>query len=243
MKNNFLYRNWPTVKVSRDIPVDENGHQFRNPEYDTIKHEKLHAKPNLRHNQTLSHGHDSIVVPRRSDRLRDRIGITKDKARIDNNPSLRSFDIQVVGSTAFLKSIKNSKTPVNIICLLEIDNLTTELQPENVKKQLPFDDAELQRKVLHKFPPEYQNLLKSFSKSDSDQLPKHRYIDHHINLNDEAKLDDLGYSPLYKMSLEELQACREYITESLKKDFIESSSAPWAALVLLVPKKNGGLRF
>lgn len=33
------------------------------------------------------------------------------------------------------------------------------------------------------------------------------------------------------------------IIENLKKGFVESNSAPWAALVLLLPKSNGGLLF
>lgn len=40
------------------------------------------------------------------------------------------------------------------------------------------------------------------------------------------------------MSLDELKICRKYITENLKKGFIETSSAPWAAPVL-IPKKMG----
>lgn len=45
------------------------------------------------------------------------------------------------------------------------------------------------------------------------------------------------------MSSDELKICRKYITENLKKGFIETSSAPWAAPVLLILKKNGAMRF
>ncbi|KAL1957433.1 hypothetical protein VTO42DRAFT_6001 [Malbranchea cinnamomea] len=55
--------------------------------------------------------------------------------------------------------------------------------------------------------------------------------------------NSLTFSPLYKQSLEELEATKRYLVENLEKDFIALSQAPYAAPVLFVAKPNGSLRF
>lgn len=76
-------------------------------------------------------------------------------------------------------------------------------------------------------PPEYHEYLDVFSKAESDQLssfrPRHN---HKIELLEGSRPEDLGFSPLYRMTADELEACRKYITENLHKGFIESSDAP-----------------
>ncbi len=67
--------------------------------------------------------------------------------------------------------------------------------------------------------------------------------DHNILLEEGKRAEDLGYSALYKMTLEELEACRDYVADHLRKGFIVPSSVPWAAPVLFVAKANGGLWF
>jgi hypothetical protein len=42
-----------------------------------------------------------------------------------------------------------------------------------------------------------------FSKRESDKLPDHKSYDHHIELIGDQ---ELGYSPLYRMTLKELEA-------------------------------------
>ena len=61
-----------------------------------------------------------------------------------------------------------------------------------------------------------------FSKAKSDILPPHRSYDHKIVLEEDTK-KLLKYSPLYKMSLDELEAIKKYITKNLDKGFIEPS--------------------
>ena len=51
-------------------------------------------------------------------------------------------------------------------------------------------------------------------------LPPHRPYDHRIQLEAE---NTLGYSPLYKYSVEELLAMKKYIEENLPRGFIELS--------------------
>ena len=68
-------------------------------------------------------------------------------------------------------------------------------------------------------------------------------MDYKIELTEGSRPEDLGYSPLYKLSCRELEACREYITDNLHKGFIEASPVPWAAPVLFALKHDGRLRF
>ena len=79
------------------------------------------------------------------------------------------------------------------------------------------------------------------SKRASDQLPPHRLaVDHKIEL---IEGNNLRYSPLYRMTTEELAAVKEYLLENLHKGFIVPSNTPFTSPVLFVSKPNGGLRF
>ena len=59
-------------------------------------------------------------------------------------------------------------------------------------------------------------------------LPKYRggYNDHYIYVEAGKRPEDLGYSPLYKILLDELEVYREYILKNLEKGFIELSTTP-----------------
>ena len=51
-----------------------------------------------------------------------------------------------------------------------------------------------------------------------------------------------GFSPLYKISFEELKTLKEYLVDNLYKNFITPSQSPFAAPVLFIKKKDGSLR-
>ena len=53
----------------------------------------------------------------------------------------------------------------------------------------------------------------------------------------------LGHSPLYRQTIEELLAIKEYLIENLDKGFIIPSLAPFASPILFVKKPNKSLRF
>ena len=55
--------------------------------------------------------------------------------------------------------------------------------------------------------------------------------------------DTLRVSPLYQMSLEYLIYLKEYLTENLKRGWIELFIVPYVAPILFVKKPNGGWRF
>ena len=82
-----------------------------------------------------------------------------------------------------------------------------------------------------------------FSKPASDELPPHRSYDHKIELTEDGAEKALRYTPLYKMSIPELETTKQYLKDNLSKGFIEPSSAPYAAPILFVKKADGSLRF
>lgn len=151
----------------------------------------------------------------------------------------RPPDIAVVAATTFHHLSKDKENLIGETSLHEIDKAIEEKRDPT---PLQRDEAELRKRVRELVPKVHHDYLDVFSKADSDELAPHRpRVDHRIELT--GKTEDLKFSPLYKMSLEELEAARKYLTESLKKGFITPSSAPWAAPVLLARKASGGLRF
>ena len=114
--------------------------------------------------------------------------------------------------------------PVAITSIYKIDKL---IDLKRARTQgLTDDEEELQQLARSKVPKEYQDLLHVFSKKESDRLARRTHLDHHIDLLPSVNLEELGYSALYKISLEELEAYRKYIIENLAKGFIIPSDTP-----------------
>ena len=84
-------------------------------------------------------------------------------------------------------------------------------------------------------PEEYYDLLDIFLKRDSDILLSYQKNDYKIIVEEEQKY---GYSPLYKISLEELDAVKCYLDSHLTKRFIQAISALYFSSVLFI-KKSG----
>jgi hypothetical protein len=93
---------------------------------------------------------------------------------------------------------------------------------------------------LAKLPPNYADFVDVFLKSQSDELPPYRPLDHKIELLPNAT--PLRAHLLYSMSTEQLVALKEYLTENLWKDWIIPNSAKYGSLVLFAKKPNNGLR-
>lgn len=98
-----------------------------------------------------------------------------------------------------------------------------------------------------KLPSCYHEFLDVFNRKIADKLPPLRGldIDHKIELtkDDNGKVQEAPWGPLYNMSREELMVLRKTLTELLDKGFIRVSKSPAAAPVLFVHKPGGGLRF
>lgn len=152
----------------------------------------------------------------------------------------RPIQIQTIGIHAFNVVLRGEDCQGHgITTLAEIDRVIEQKRSELLSE----DEQELREAAIRLVPKQHQEYLDVFSKVASNEMPPHRLgVDHHIETTeDPAKA--LGYSALYKMTLEEAEACRKYIQESLDKGFIEATMAPWAAPVLFARKGDGSLRF
>jgi len=147
-----------------------------------------------------------------------------------------TMDLALISGVAFHHNLRNRDHSVGSTSLYELDRLIE----ERTREPEPLTDDQLVEKLL---PAHLKDLAHAFSKQDSNTLPPHRPYDHQITLERDADLKTLKFSPLYKMTTQELQVLKEYLTENLDKGFIGPSQAPFAAPVLFVRKANGSLRF
>jgi hypothetical protein len=84
-----------------------------------------------------------------------------------------------------------------------------------IKNKLANKNKETRKQILHKLPKEYQKFADVFSKIKSGLLPFYRPIDHKVELLPDAAL--LRAHLLYSMSINQLIALKEYLTEALRK--------------------------
>jgi hypothetical protein len=89
---------------------------------------------------------------------------------------------------------------------------------------------------------EYHDFLNVFFKEKADILSSHRKHDHRIKLEKYHEFDH-EYAFLYNLSEEELLLIKKYLKEHLNKNFIESSTASYASLILFAKKSENELRF
>ncbi|EED18927.1 retrotransposon polyprotein, putative [Talaromyces stipitatus ATCC 10500] len=147
-----------------------------------------------------------------------------------------TMDIALINAVGFVRHVRDKDTETCMTSLHEIEKaIDGQLQLQNEEEK----DTETEG-IKKTLPEKYWEFIDVFLKSKSDELPPHRLYDHKIELTEEKQL---GYSPIYRMSLEELEAAREYILENLHKGFIVPSNAPFASPILMAKKPGGGLRF
>jgi len=147
----------------------------------------------------------------------------------------------MIGAAAYRSLAKRSDVATFAITVTEIDRLlkTARNKPEDVNLQ-ELSHEEVLKEVKAKLPSEYHDYLDVFDRAMADQLPPHRPYDHKIELTGEGTPPR---SRLYHMSDYKLQKMKNYLIEHLNKDFISSSSAPYASPILFAEKKDGSLRF
>ena len=68
----------------------------------------------------------------------------------------------------------------------------------------------------------YYSYFDVFNKYDSNILLNYRLYNYKINFDEGYRLEEFGYNPLYKISLNELEIVRKYIIKNLIKGFIKS---------------------
>lgn len=105
------------------------------------------------------------------------------------------------------------------------------------------NSLEMEEDLESRVPKEYHNFLDVFSRHKADELPPHREYDHKIEFEPGKGPKDLGFSPLWHQTTEELRVLKQYLDDNLAKGFIQPSKEAFASPILFVKKANGKLRF
>jgi hypothetical protein len=113
---------------------------------------------------------------------------------------------------------------------------------KNLKIQLKKQNSNAVTDSKSMISTEYHDFLDVFFKEKADILSSHRRHDHRIELEKDHESDH-AYASLYNLSEEELLLIKKYLKEHLDKDFIESSIAFYASLILFAKKSDDELRF
>jgi hypothetical protein len=154
-----------------------------------------------------------------------------------STPPTPPIDLALISGVGFHYNMRKEENELSTISLYEINRL---IEERDTREQQAGDEEEKEDDIHRMVPGTYSKYHGAFSKSASNQLPPHRAYDHKITLEERNRL---GYSPLYKMTTEELRTVKQYLLDNLHKGFIEPSQAPYASPVLFVKKPNGSLRF
>ena len=153
------------------------------------------------------------------------------------------INIYGILASAFCTNLKQKKNKYFTTSLYEIDQELQERSNQSQSEDKRQDQETELQWLARLLPSQYSEYANVFSKDASDILLPHRSYNHKIQLENDAKPGDLGYSPLYHQTTAELEAIKKYLVENLDKGFIKSSQAPFVAPVLFVKKANGSLRF
>ncbi|RKF55758.1 hypothetical protein GcC1_201006 [Golovinomyces cichoracearum] len=151
----------------------------------------------------------------------------KQKSLFMSSKKTPKINIAAISGPALHFNGKRSENEIFTTSIHELDVLIASKQQDQlssineIKKSatlasITASDDEIQ------IPQQYSEYSHVFSKADSNTLPPHRAYDHKIILEVQGK-KALKYSPLYKMSLEELESVKNWITENPNKRFIEPS--------------------
>ena len=151
---------------------------------------------------------------------------------------MSKLDIAMIGGTGFAHHLWSKESQTFITTLSSIDKAIKDKKQEEEQQAYMLELEE----ICKELPAKYWEFTDVFSAMSSDIKPPEHHVDHHLHLEQESE-EALGYSPLYKMSSEELEAAQEYILNNLNKGFIIPSQSPYTSLILMAWKPSGGLHF
>lgn len=186
------------------------------------------------HDATIHVGQQRIELTARGKRhvisLRD---------TITRAPSLHTYLASLIPNTPELTiiSAQSAKRAIRKGCYAELMRITTKPVPLASLAPGPIPDVKAGvldpgrlHAVLEKFPKLFQALT---------GLPPERPISHLIRLKPGAQPT---YRRPWRYSAEERAVISQTVQELLEKGWIEEAASPWGANVLLIQKRDGGLR-
>jgi len=192
--------------------------------------QRTNQRTNLRKMNEQLHPKATLETPRR---------LPRPPAVSREDLAKAGLEINTIGAAAFMLHARRKDTVLGHTSIYEVDKLIQDRKEELT----PDPEEELHQLLAEKLPsPGYAGAtLAHFSKKDSDVLPPHREgVDHQIELTSK---NTLASSPLYSMSLEQLELVKSYLEDHLRRGFITHSNAPYASPVLFAKKPGGGWRF
>lgn len=221
------------VKES-ELPISSTT-SFKSDYLDSLKVMK-NELTRLAEVNTVQSGVTKMVEQARQNKLRT------EQVQNGSRTKLKKLNIDIceINAHAFMTNMRMKVNTIFTTSIYEIDKRIEDLQAAGVSPDEEDEEVLELDQIRLKLPVHLQDLADVFSKIDSEKLPPHRDYDHKIVIEEGAA--PLTASPLYKMNEVELQALKNYLTENLKKGFIEASSAPFASPVLFVKKADGSLR-
>jgi len=183
----------------------------------------------------------SSVVIQLSEKSSSFSKIMKSFNSVNFASSFDSMNIAMIETATYKSLVKRLNVTTFAIIITKIDRLlkTARNQLEDVNLQ-ELSHEEILKEVKAKLSSKYHDYLDMFDRAMTDQLLSHHLYDHKIELIDEKTS---SRSHLYHMSDYKLQKMKNYLIKHLIKDFISSSSASYASLILFVEKKDDSLRF
>jgi len=183
----------------------------------------------------------SSVVTRLSEKSSSFSKIVKSFNSINFASSFDSMNIAMIKTAAYRSLVKRLNMTTFMIIITKIDRLlkTVRNKLKDVNLQ-ELSHEKILKEVKAKLSSKYHDYLDMFDRAMTDQLLSHHLYDHKIELIDKRTSSQ---SRLYHMFDYKLQKMKNYLIKHLNKDFISSSSASYASLILFIEKKNDSLRF
>ncbi len=181
------------------------------------------------------------VITRLSEKSSSFSRIMKSFSSINFASSFNSMNIAMIKTAAYKSLVKWLNVTTFAIIITKIDRLLKTAR--NTLKDVNLQELsheEILKEVKAKLSSKYHDYLDMFNRAMTDQLLSHHLYDHKIELIDEKTF---SWSHFYHMFDYKLQKMKNYLIKHLNKDFISSSSALYASLILFVKKKDDSLHF
>ena len=149
----------------------------------------------------------------------------------------------------YKNTIVASYEPVEPVQLLSVNSTQSEEYVPNTcsNKDLPEHLKELYLKSSQNLTSEQQARLKQLLVNHQNQFSKNSHdlgrttlLEHHINIIPGTK--PIKQQP-YRLPLAKRRDAENEIKAMAERDLIEPSTSPWSSPAIIVPKKNGGIRF
>ncbi len=183
----------------------------------------------------------SSVVIQLSEKSSSFSKIVKSFNSVNFASSFDSMNIAMIKTAAYKLLVKWLNVTTFVIIITKINRLlkTARNKLEDVNIQ-ELSHKEILKEVKAKLSLKYHDYLNVFDRAMTDQLLSHCLYNHKIELINKKTS---SWSHLYHMSDYKLQKMKNYLIKHLNKDFISSSSASYASLILFIEKKDDSLHF